>query len=49
MPFAVLIALWAFARAHPTADFDAFVEAYHRALELLAREQKRERARTHDC
>lgn len=45
MPLPLLIALWAFMRAHPSADFDAFAVAYYRGLTLLAREQAKARER----
>lgn len=39
MTVQIMVALWAFMRANPGADFDAFVAAYHRATALAAREQ----------
>jgi hypothetical protein len=30
MPLPILIAMWCFMRAHPTADFDAFADAGRR-------------------
>lgn len=39
IPMPLLIALWAFMRAHPEADFDAFVKAGFRAAALMARER----------
>jgi hypothetical protein len=42
MTLPIMVALWAFMRANPGADFDAFIAAYHRAAALAARAQERE-------
>jgi hypothetical protein len=41
MSLPVLMALWAFMRAHPNADFDGFAAAYHRTLALVAKQRER--------